>query len=89
MCRRRTASILDLRPARYRDWFTIYRKISSVADGRVRKGFQVEHRLALRHAPFTVPDGAMGRAASRVLVGGMPAREADTSLKQLKQLIER
>jgi hypothetical protein len=38
---------------------------------------------------FTGPGGAMGRAASRVLVGGLPAREADTSLKQLKQLIER
>jgi uncharacterized protein YndB with AHSA1/START domain len=41
-------------PARYRDWVTIHRKISSVDDGRVRKGFQVEQRLALRHAPFTV-----------------------------------
>jgi hypothetical protein len=31
----------------------------------------------------------LGRAASRVLVGGMPARKADTSLKHLRQLIER
>ena len=30
----------------------------------------------------------MGRLASRVLVGGMPKREADKSLKQLKKLLE-
>ena len=104
----------------------------------MREGFQVEQRLALRGAPFTVhwtltesdapnlgpwegkgpagsyarvtnklapngnggthfqyentfeaPGGAMGRLASRVLVGGMPKREADKSLKRLKKLVER
>ena len=30
----------------------------------------------------------MGRLASRVLVGGMPKREADKSLKTLKTLLE-
>jgi uncharacterized protein YndB with AHSA1/START domain len=38
---------------------------------------------------FTAPGGAMGRFASRVLVGGMPKREADKSLKALKSLLER
>ena len=30
----------------------------------------------------------MGRLASRVLVGGMPKREADKTLKQLRKLLE-
>ena len=38
---------------------------------------------------FEAPGGAMGRLASRVLVGGMPKREADKSLKRLKKLLER
>jgi uncharacterized protein YndB with AHSA1/START domain len=38
---------------------------------------------------FEAPGGAMGRLASRVLVGGMPKREADKSLKRLKVLLER
>jgi uncharacterized protein YndB with AHSA1/START domain len=37
---------------------------------------------------FEAPGGAMGRVASRVLVGGMPKREADKSLKNLKKLLE-
>jgi len=37
---------------------------------------------------FEAPGGAMGRLASRVLVGGMPKREADKSLKTLKRLLE-
>ena len=125
-------------PARYRDWVSIHRKICDADVGAPREGFQVEQRLSLRGAPFTVhwtltkcdapnlgtwegkgpagsyarvtnklspdgnggthfeyentfeaPGGAMGRLASRVLVGGMPKREADKSLKQLKKLLER
>jgi len=128
---------LIMDPSRYRDWVTIHRKLGDVDDGPVREGFQVEQRLALRGAPFTVhwtltkceapnlgtwegkgpagsyarvtnrlqpngnggthfeyenefeaPGGAMGRFASRVLVGGMPKREADKSLKALKRLVE-
>jgi len=128
---------LIMDPSRYRDWVTIHRKLGDVDDGPVREGFQVEQRLALRGAPFTVhwtltkceppnlgtwegrgpagsyarvtnrlqpngnggtrfryenefeaPGGAMGRLASRVLVGGMPKREADKSLKALKTLVE-
>jgi len=129
---------LIMDPARYRDWVTIHRKIADADDGSVREGFQVEQRLALRGAPFTVhwtltecdapnlgtwegkgpagsyarvtnrlspngnggtrfeyentfeaPGGAMGRLASRVLVGGMPKREADKSLSRLKALLKR
>jgi uncharacterized protein YndB with AHSA1/START domain len=38
---------------------------------------------------FEAPGGALGRVASRVLVGGMPEREADSSLERLKALVER
>ncbi len=124
-------------PKRFGDWVTIHRKLCHADDGRPRKGFHVEQRLALRGAPFTVkwtatevdephvgtfegkgpagsyarvtnrlkdrngdgtcveyenefkaPGGAMGALASRVLVGGMPEREANRSLKRLKALVE-
>jgi uncharacterized protein YndB with AHSA1/START domain len=38
---------------------------------------------------FEAPGGMMGRVASRLLVGGMPKREADKSLQNLKRLLER
>jgi uncharacterized membrane protein len=38
---------------------------------------------------FKPPGGIIGRAASAVLVGGVPQREANRSLQQLKALIER
>jgi uncharacterized protein YndB with AHSA1/START domain len=38
---------------------------------------------------FTAPLGPLGRVASRALVGGLPRREADASLRKLKQLAER
>jgi uncharacterized membrane protein len=125
-------------PTRFGEWVTIHRKLCRADDGRLRKGFQVEQRLALRGAPFTVhwtltecdstrlgtwegkgpagsyarvtnrlseldgrgthleyenefeaPGGVVGRVASRVLVGGMPEREADKSLKRLKALLEK
>ena len=37
---------------------------------------------------FKAPGGFLGRAASRVLVGGQPEREAQRSLQQLKALLE-
>ena len=128
---------LIMDPARFGDWVSIHRRIGDVDDGPVREGFNVDQRLALRGAPFTVhwtltecdapnlgtwegrgpagsyarvtnrlspngnggthfeyentfeaPGGAMGRLASRVLVGGMPKREADKTLKNLKRLLE-
>jgi uncharacterized membrane protein len=38
---------------------------------------------------FKAPLGPLGAAASRVLVGGLPQREADASLQRLKTLLER
>jgi uncharacterized protein YndB with AHSA1/START domain len=38
---------------------------------------------------FTAPLGPLGRVASRALVGGLPRREADASLRKLKKLAER
>jgi uncharacterized membrane protein len=38
---------------------------------------------------FKAPGGFLGAAASRVLVGGVPQREANRSLQQLKALLER
>jgi carbon monoxide dehydrogenase subunit G len=130
------AVIMD--PSRFGDWVSIHRKLCSADDGPLRAGFQVEQRLALRGAPFTVhwtlteleephlgtwegkgpagsyarvtnklqangdggthyeyenqfeaPGGVMGRVASRLLVGGMPEREARKSLQNLKKLLER
>jgi uncharacterized protein YndB with AHSA1/START domain len=37
---------------------------------------------------FKAPFGPIGAAASRALVGGVPAREANASLAKLKQLLE-
>lgn len=38
---------------------------------------------------FKAPGGFLGNAASRVVVGGVPEREAERSLRQLKALLER
>lgn len=37
---------------------------------------------------FKAPGGFLGAAASRVLVGGVPQREAQSSLRRLKALLE-
>lgn len=37
---------------------------------------------------FKAPGGLVGKTASSVLVGGLPRREAERSLQQLKQLLE-
>jgi carbon monoxide dehydrogenase subunit G len=37
---------------------------------------------------FKAPGGFLGAAASRVIVGGVPEREADHSLRNLKALLE-
>ena len=37
---------------------------------------------------FKAPLGPLGAVASRTLVGGLPKREADASLKRLKRLLE-
>jgi uncharacterized protein YndB with AHSA1/START domain len=38
---------------------------------------------------FKAPGGALGKAASKALVGGVPKREAEKSLAQLKDLLEK
>jgi uncharacterized protein YndB with AHSA1/START domain len=38
---------------------------------------------------FRAPGGLLGAAASRVIVGGVPEREANRSLQNLKSLLER
>ena len=38
---------------------------------------------------FKAPGGFLGKAASRVVVGGVPQREANRSLAALKKLLER
>src|SRR3954451_24210448 len=37
---------------------------------------------------FKAPGGPLGAAASRVLVGGLPEREANASLQRLKSMLE-
>jgi hypothetical protein len=45
-------------------------------------------RFAYRNV-FKAPLGPLGAVASRALVGGLPRREADASLRKLKALAER
>jgi uncharacterized membrane protein len=53
----------------------------SPLDGGSKTRFDYENE-------FKAPGGLLGAAASRVLVGGVPQREANRSLQQLKALLE-
>jgi uncharacterized protein YndB with AHSA1/START domain len=55
-------------------------KLTPVDGGRTR--FEYENE-------FKAPGGMLGAAASRVLVGGVPQREANRSLQRLKALLEK
>ena len=55
-------------------------KLQSNGDGGTHYEYENE---------FEAPGGVMGRVASRLLVGGMPEREARKSLQNLKRLLER
>ena len=55
-------------------------KLTPVDGGRTRFDYENE---------FKAPGGMLGAAASRVLVGGVPQREANRSLQRLKALLER
>jgi uncharacterized protein YndB with AHSA1/START domain len=57
---------------------TSYR-LRSLDGGRTR--FEYENE-------FKAPGGIIGAAASRVIVGGVPQREANRSLRRLKSLLE-
>ncbi len=58
---------------------TTYR-LSSLNGGGTRFDYENE---------FKPPGGFIGNAASRVLVGGVPQREANASLRRLKEILER
>ena len=55
-------------------------KLTPVDGGRTRFDYENE---------FKAPGGLLGAAASRVLVGGVPQREANRSLQRLKALLEK
>ena len=64
--------------------------------GPVRSKALIVDRLAARDGgthfdyenDFKAPLGPLGAAASRALTGGVPKREADASLKKLKEILE-
>jgi uncharacterized membrane protein len=57
----------------------------------------IEDRLSTRdgntrfdyHNEFRTPLGPLGAAASRVIVGGIPEKEANASLRRLKEILEK
>ena len=53
--------------------------LATTADGGTRFGYRNE---------FRAPLGPLGAMASRAIVGGLPWREADASLRRLKALVE-
>lgn len=59
-------------------------RTSYVVRARDRGGAHVEYQNE-----FKAPGGFLGAAASRALMGGVPEREANASLRQLKELLER
>jgi uncharacterized membrane protein len=54
-------------------------RLQALDGGRTRFDYRNE---------FKAPLGPLGAVASRVLVGGLPRREADASLQRLKALVE-
>jgi uncharacterized protein YndB with AHSA1/START domain len=65
--------------------------------GPARSHAETEYRLADNgkggtrfdyRNEFKAPFGPLGAVASRALVGGLPAKEADASLRKLKALVE-
>ena len=77
----------DVRAPRYARW---------EGKGPARATAVTEYRLQERggrtqfdyHNSFTTPFGPLGAAASRVLVGGIPEKEANASLRRLKEILE-
>jgi uncharacterized protein YndB with AHSA1/START domain len=55
-------------------------RLSENGSGGTRFGYRNE---------FRAPLGPLGAIASRAIVGGLPEREADASLKRLKALVEK
>jgi hypothetical protein len=67
-----------------------------IGKGPARSRAETEYRLAPVEGgthfeyrnEFKAPFGPLGAAASRALVGGVPAREANATLAKLKRLVE-
>ncbi len=65
-------------------------------NGPARSRAVIEDRLSTRdgvsrfdyHNEFRTPLGALGAAASKAFVGGIPEKEANASLRRLKELLE-
>lgn len=65
--------------------------------GPARSKAVIEDRLSMRDGgtsfdyrnEFKAPMGPLGAAASKALVGGIPEKEANASLQQLKRMLER
>ncbi|MGH2917928.1 MAG: SRPBCC family protein [Solirubrobacteraceae bacterium] len=65
--------------------------------GPARSRAVIEDRLSTRdgvsqfdyHNEFRTPLGPIGAAASKAFVGGIPEKEANASLRRLKELLER
>ena len=82
-------TITELQPGRHVTWegrgpaHSYTRTAYSVSD---RDGHSTHFEY---ENEFNAPGGILGAAASRVIVGGVPQREANRSLLQLKALLER
>jgi uncharacterized membrane protein len=82
-------TITEYQPGKHVTWegrgpaHSYARTAYSVSD-RDRDGTHFEYENE-----FKAPGGFLGAAASRVLVGGVPQREANRSLQQLKRLLEK
>ena len=67
-----------------------------VGAGPARSTAVTEDRLTARdghtrfdyHNEFRTPFGPLGAAASKVIVGGIPDKEANASLRRLKEILE-
>jgi carbon monoxide dehydrogenase subunit G len=67
-----------------------------VGTGPARSTATTEYRLSARDGhtrfdycnEFRTPFGPLGAAASRVIVGGIPEKEANASLRRLKEILE-
>ena len=77
----------DLDAPRYARWEGV---------GPARAHAVTENRLSVRNGrthfdyrnEFRTPFGPLGAAASRVIVGGIPEKEANASLRRLREILE-